>query len=754
MAEMDIPALKALLASQKADALSALQTSKLSSEREKAMDYYLGDMTDLPTQEGQSSAVSSDVSDTVEGLMPSLMDIFCSSDEVVRFEAVGPEDEEAAQQETDYVNHVFMNQNPGFMIFYDFIKDALLQKTGIVKVWWEEREQEERETYMGLQDDQFAMLANDVLQPDSGLEIIEHDEEQQPGAPDPMTGQPSPPITMHNVTLLRTKKYAQAKVEAVAPEEFGIERNARTIKGANYAFHKIPNHTEGQLIAQGFDPEQIKSLPSYNYTENTEEIARDTVDEEFFAGDNSNRSSRPIEVIEHYIRMDYKGDGKPCLYKVTTGGGQGDILRKSIKTDKGKEKMQEDIEEFDEVPFAAITPIPQPHRFIGLSVADQVMQIQKINTALMRSLLDNTYMVGNPRIEVPKSAAGPNTIDDLLTVRKNGIVRTETAGALQVLQTPSIVGDILPVISYMDGVREMRTGVTRQGQGVDADALQNQSATAVKQVFSATQARMKLIARIIAETGVRDMFLLLHATIRKHGQEAATVKLRNQWVQVDPRNWKTRNDMTINVGLGTGGKAEQYAQTMGMANFQKELVLGGKTNIVDDQKLYNTAASLAKLMGHKNPDQFFNNPSEKNPDGSPKYPPIPPPPSPEQIKAQTTMQVEQGKAELEQQKAASKAQQDQTKAQLDAFHQKVKMESELQLAREKADLDAKLALLEAQLKERADARAHEAHLQKMSHTQQMHEHAMKQGVLGMVATAHAHDAKIEQMKAKPERADA
>lgn len=175
MAEMDLSTLKALLSSQKADALSAMQSSTLSSERERAMDYYLGDMsTHLPSIEGRSSAVSSDVSDTVEGLLPSLMDIFCSSDEVVKFEAVGPEDEDAAQQETDYVNHVFMNQNPGYMVLYEAIKDALLQKTGIVKVWWDEREQEERETYLGISEDQFALLAQDVVESDGALEIIAH----------------------------------------------------------------------------------------------------------------------------------------------------------------------------------------------------------------------------------------------------------------------------------------------------------------------------------------------------------------------------------------------------------------------------------------------------------------------------------------------------------------------------------------------------------------------------------------------------
>ncbi len=171
---MAVSDLKAMLSAQKAEALSVNNASELSSDRERAMEYYLGNMPDLPAQEGRSSAVSSDVADTVEGLMPSLMDIFAGSDEVVRFEPVGPEDEEAAQQETDYVNHVFMQKNPGFMTLYSFIKDALLQKVGIVKIWWEEREEEERETYYDLTEDQYALLAQAVEMSDGAMKIIEH----------------------------------------------------------------------------------------------------------------------------------------------------------------------------------------------------------------------------------------------------------------------------------------------------------------------------------------------------------------------------------------------------------------------------------------------------------------------------------------------------------------------------------------------------------------------------------------------------
>ncbi len=175
MPKIDLPTLKTILASERSNALAAIEAEKLSNARSDAMDYYNGDMSkDMPAQDGRSKAVSTDVQDTIEGLMPSLMDIFAGSDEVVRFEPVGPEDEEAAQQETDYVNHVFMQQNPGFMVLYAFVKDALLSKVGIVKVWWEEGEEEQRENYQGLDDDQYAQVVQAVAASGGAMEIVEH----------------------------------------------------------------------------------------------------------------------------------------------------------------------------------------------------------------------------------------------------------------------------------------------------------------------------------------------------------------------------------------------------------------------------------------------------------------------------------------------------------------------------------------------------------------------------------------------------
>jgi hypothetical protein len=683
--KMSLSSLKAMLASEKADALAAMSAAQLSGERARAQEYYLGEMDqDMPAAEGRSRAVSSDVADTIEGLMPLLMDIFCGSDEVVRFEPVGAEDEAAAQQESDYVNHVFMQQNPGFMVTYAFIKDALLSKVGIVKIYWDEREQEERETYLDQSDDSFALLAQAVVASEGALDIVAHTEKT-----DPVTSS----IT-HDVTLKKTRRFAQAKVEGVPPEEFGIERGARTLADCNYCFHDVIK-SESALIEQGFDAAQIKAITSYTGLTEIETLARDTAQEHLTTvGENANPAGRMIKVTEHYVRMDYEGTGKAQLYQVTTGGDLGDVLRKG---------GAEHIVPFDAVPFAAMTPVPVTHRFFGRSVADLVLDIQRIKTALMRGMLDNLYLRNHPRVEVAEQFAGPNTLDDLLVSRPGGVVRVRQPGGVNWQQVPDVTSSIYPALDYFDSLREMRTGVTRQSQGVDANALQNQSATAVAQAFSLSQAKMKLIAKILAETGIRDMFALLHATIRKHGQQTETVRLRNQWVTVDPRTWKTRNDMTINVGLGTGGKAERFAHLMAIVNLQKEAVGAGKRNLVDDAKLYNSVSQLTRLLDYKNADLLFNNPDAANADGTPKFPPPQPGPDPEMVKAQTQAQLEQ------------------TKTQADITYQQFRMQSEAQLAQRKAELQLQVMQIEASLKERADGRAQELHVLDLQHRRERHQ---------------------------------
>jgi hypothetical protein len=542
---------------------------------------------------------------------------------------------------------------------------------------------------------------------------------------------PQPKPVKHDVTIVTTKKLACAKVMGVPPEEFGIERGARTIKDCNYCFHET-NQSVGNLIEQGYDKDQVKGIASSNNAPSTEDLSRDTVDEEAPQADSLNEMARFVRVTEHYVRMDYEGKGKPCIYKVTTAGEGGDILKLNGK---------DDIERVDVYPFAAATPVPQPHRFFGRSIAELVMDIQRIKTALVRGMLDNLYLHNNPRVEIAESHTSSTTIDDLLVSRPGGIVRTKTPGGVAWQVVPDITGSVYPALQYLDATREMRTGMTNQSQGIDADALQNQTATSVAQVFSASQMRTKLIARILAE-GVRDMFALLHGTIRKHGQQQQTVRLRNTWVPIDPRAWKTREDMTINVGLGTGGKAQQFAQVMALANVQKEMIAGGKVNLVDDQALFNTATELTKIMGYKNPDKFFNDPSAKDPQtGKPLHPPVPPPEDPAvqvaKVKAQTDQQALQAKSQLDAQADERKAQIETVQAQADMATEQQKLQGEMQLAQQKFELERELKLMDFQLKK-------QMHDEEMQMRREQHQQQMEAGVFKVAAGAQQHDQKMEQ----------
>jgi hypothetical protein len=550
----------------------------------------------------------------------------------------------------------------------------------------------------------------------------------------PFLAPPSPPpatlAITHDVTVVTTRKLAQARVMGVPPEEFGIERGARNIRDCNYCFHEVVTKTEGQLVAEGFDEDQVRSLDDYTGNTEIETLARDTAQEHFgtITGE-SNSAARLVRITEHYVRMDYEGNGRPCLYQVITGGDQSEILRKDGR---------ECITPFDAIPFATTTPVPMTHRFFGRSIAELVMPLQREKTALKRGALDNLYLHNNPRVEVAESNAGPNTLDDLLVSRPGGVVRTKTAGGLNWQVVPDITGSIFPMLQYLDAELETRSGLSKQSQGIDANALQNQSATAVAQVFSASQMRVKLIARIMAE-GVRDIFALLHGVIREHGQQQQTVRLRNAWINVDPRTWKTREDMTINVGLGAGGKAQQFAQLMALANVQKQLIAGGKSNLVGDRELYNTAAELTRIMGHKNPDRFFCDPTAVNPQTGQLLHPPPAPPAPPPDPKLLAMQA---RAQADQAAAAHKAQLEQQKAQSDAIHQQVKMQAEIELARIKAELDAKMALLDTHLKAATQQ-------QKMQHAEAQHQMEVAEAALGIAATAHSHELKMQQINHAP-----
>lgn len=663
MSRMEETTLKAILAAEKAAAMGDGHGSDLTNQRASAMDYYLGEMDDdMPVPAGRSRAVSTDVADTVDGIMPSLMDIFTGSDEAVRFEPVGPEDESAAAQETDYVNHVFYQENPGFVVLHSMIKDALIQKNGIVKFWWDEGEEEERETYLNLSDDAYALLLADDT-----AEIVEHTEKA--GADQPVTTAVPDALAaaasmhrLHDVIAIKRRPYGRVKVMPVPPEEFLISRRARTIADAAYCAHKV-KRTVSELIAAGYPRSVVERLPSGTSASGEEENARATVEDNEEVGSDVNEAMRVVEVTEHYIRVDWDGDGVAELRKVTTAGGSEEIL---------------DNEPYDRMPFAGITPILMGHRFWGRSAADLVMDIQRIKTALIRALLDNAYFANNQRIEVAESHVTDRTLDDLLTNRPGGIVRTRAPGGLIPIPSNPLGGHVFPILEYMDTVREVRTGVTRMAGGPDANTLNpyNTTATGANILASAAQQRIRLIARTFAETGIKDLFLGIHGLLLKHGTVARRVKLRNEWITVDPRQWRTRKDMTVAVGLGTGTRDQVQTYLMTILNMQvRALEMQGNAAgpLVTLVNVYNTLKKLTENAGFKSADAFFTAPD-----------------------ASALASLNQGPhpavaATREEMQMAA------MRAQADAAHRAREAELDARLAKYKADLGAQIAIYKANL---------------------------------------------------------
>lgn len=723
--------LKAILQAEKLDALSSNESSALTQERTKAIDFYMGEMgADMPALPGRSQAVSMDVFDTVEGLMPDLMEIFAGGDQVVRFAPVAEDDVDAAEQETDFINHVFMQKNDGFVVLYDFIKDALLSKNGIVKVWWEEKETESEETYS----DQPAEVLG-FLEKDPSYEITAISEK-------PAMNEGAGAYTLYDVTVTRKQNYGCARVMGVPPEEFGIARRARSTQEAHYCFHETIVPAQ-DLIDQGYSKKQVDSLPAYTPTNlGTQEAqARDTVEESISGqGDESlNEAMRPVRKTEHYLRCDYNKNGKTAIWRFVTGGEDGIILEHE---DDGK------AVKMDFMPFAAMTPYRMSHRFFGRSIYDCVRDIQLINTALTRGHLDNIYLALNPRPYVSEEDASDSTLDDLLLSAPGKIVRGKKQGGVTYLVHPDVGQTAYPMLEFMASKLEWRTGVTRQGQGLNPDSLQNIGQDAVLDASAAARARKRLIARIFAETGISDMFWLLHATTRKHATQQEVVRLRNRWVPVDPRNWKERNDMTVDVGLGTGGKAEQMQGLMTIIQAQKEAVALG---MVTKRHFWNSAKELVRLAGRKDPEQFFSEPQE---DGDQ---PVPQPEDPQTQKAKMDAQIRMQEAQMKQQEAvfngqmkqaelAHKAEIEKLQAEADIATNREKIAAEIQLKREEHAMKMQLAREEHQIK----MTELQAGLQvKMRTAQIAEQQAINQGERDAVAFDREQKRKDAKAKQKP-----
>lgn len=652
---------------------TSYERSTLAEEREKALDFYNGAI-DVPAEPGRSSVVSTDVADTVEWIMPQLMRTFMGAEVVAEYEPQMPEDEQFCQQATDYVNYVFLKENRGFLVMYSWFKDALLLKNGIVKHWWDATPSYKTSVHYGLTDDQLAMLTAE-----DEVEILEHSANKAEGV-EPMPGADGVPMVpmLHDVKIRRVVQAGCVKVECVPPEEFLISRRAKSLEDADFCAHKR-KVTVSDLIAAGYDPEQVKAIPSWN------DHAEDELDDVRWESETSDShdsasdpSMREVMVYECYIRTDVNGDDIAELMRVLIAGNPGkrQILDKS---------------EVEDIPFSDITPIIMPHRWQGRSIADLVMDIQRIKSVLLRQTLDNLYAANRPQREVVESQiVNP---DEVLNPTLGGVVRVKSPNAVRDMAIPFVGQHTFPMLEFMNNVLAWRTGVSATTAAMDPEALQNQTATAVSQSQSQAAAKIELIARVFAETGVKRLFRQLLKLVVAYQDRARIIRLRNEFVEMDPRHWNADMDCTVNIGLGSGSKDRDMA-LMGQITAKQELIMGalGPNNpLVTPANYYEALKDFTEAAGIRTANKYFGDPRQAAPQ--------PPQPSPEMAKVQAEMQAKQAELQIDAQMQAQKAQQEaqlaQQKAVMEAESRRAQHEAEMMMRREQ--IAAEMALKREQL---------------------------------------------------------
>jgi hypothetical protein len=629
---MDDAELQAIITQDLTDSVSYVD-SDLSPTRARGTEYYRGDLFGNEV-EGNSKVVAMEVRDTVSAMLPSLMRVFFSTENVVEFVPRGPEDVKSAQQATDYVNYIFQNDNSGFLTAYAIFKDALVRKCGIAKFYWTDEEKVHIDEYTGLDEQTLQVV---MQEPDAEVKIVvsypDPDvNEMQLMTVDPVTGAPMamPAPMLHNVQVKRVTKDGRIVVMAVPPEELLLDRRARSFDDATIIAHR-QMATVADLLAMGYDQDEIDENLSSNDLDNNEEfLARQPLSGVMGTMDAANPMMQRVLYIEAYARVDYDGDGIAELRKVCCMGSGYTVVRNLPAS---------------YIPFADFPCDPEPHTspLEAMSIFDITRDLQEIKSEILRNTLDSLAQSIHPRTAIVE---GQVNIDDVLNNETGAIIRMRAPGMVQPLSTPFVGQAAFPMMEYMDQIKEDRTGMSKAAMGLNADALQSSTKAAVNATISASQGRIELTARILAE-GMKKLFKGILFLAVTHQDKARMVRMRNEFVMIDPRHWETSMDASINIGLGNGDMNERrQALMMIMAKQEQILQQLGPTNpLVTPQQFSNTLRKIVELSGFKDASSYFQNiPADYQPPAPP-----PPKPSPEELLAQ--VQAESIKADI-QKKAA------------------------------------------------------------------------------------------------------
>tara|TARA_R110000824_G_scaffold20522_5_gene77228 strand:- start:249 stop:2507 length:2259 start_codon:yes stop_codon:yes gene_type:complete len=701
--------LKAAISSEINSSIGYTQ-DEIVQKRKELMDAYYGEPYGDEVQ-NRSQMVDRTVMDTIEQAMPSLMRIFSGAQYLVEFKPIMPDPDlspsmeaylkesksrtEQAEQATEYCNYVFYQDNDGFVLTHDWIKDALMMKTGVVKMWWDETEEVRFETYTDLTEDELVDITENKFPDADVVEKSTRTEketvQQQTGIG--MDGLPviedfEVKIKLTTIKMRFKKKRNAIKIAGVPAEEFLISRQATSLYDSTTTFVAHRTLTpKSDLLKEGYDPDVVKRLPGGGRISNTDDSRRARFnDEKQDPQSNRDGPNAEVEVYECYIRYDYDGDGIAEIRRVVYVG---EVILKN--------------EEFGYIPFYDLCPIRIPHKFHGLGYADITEDLQRLKTALWRQMLDNLYGTNSPEI-----AIGPGVnVDDALNRTPRGVIRTDDVNQIRPIEIPFSAAASYPMLDYVDRQRKERTGITADAASLSPDEFKRVTATGVSEFMSMARSRPELTARVFAETGIRRLFVGMLELLREHQDFNRVVELRGGYVPINPSLWSADMFAKTSIGLGHGSEEEKRNNLMGVLSLQKEIEGGGEgQGMVTGENIYNTLVRMMPLSGLPDITPFFNYPEPKE-EGPPR-------PSPEE-------QEMMGKLKLEEQKFAAELKLETEKA-------AKKLELETAIAQVKADNDIR--------KIDADAAAREREMN-LKHEQRMAE-LEKEAALELVAIRQGH----------------
>jgi hypothetical protein len=628
---------------------------QVGSERAESTEYYLGTEPE-GTSTLQSEYVSTDVRESVLFMLPSIMRTFFGTKKIVEFIPKGPEDIQLAEQQTDYINYLIREKNPGFQVLYDVFKDALVRKTGFVKVFWDDSITSTTHEYSNIDPQSYQAL---IL--DKNVEVIEESATQETITTlDPISGEEVTqeiPVS-YDLTIRRLKPKDQVCIESVPPEEILISRHARDIETASYVAHRMVKSVS-ELIAMGYDPEEIEEYAGYGGSSldpesYEEEQARNPFDNMVYP-DRNDAGGKDVYYVEHYLYYDFDGDGIDERIRVCTAGDGLHVLN---------------VEPWDELPICMFCPDPEPHTAIGSCPADYLKPIQAAKSQIMRDTLDSLGHSIFPRMGIVE---GQVNVDDVLNTDIGQPIRMRAPGMVQPFAVPFVGKEAFPVLGYLDESKENRTGVSKASAGLNAEALQSTTSAAVTATMSGAQGRVELICRHFAEGGLKAMFKTVNNLVIKHQNAQDIFRLNGKFIPVDPRYWDSDKDMVVNVAISKSSDQEKYQVLTGLAAKQEQIMqtLGPQNPLVSMQQYANTLTRMIELAGFQDAQSFINT----------EVPPMPPMPQepPQPDPAALLAQAEAQKAQVQAQKAIIDAETDRMKIIMDDDRQRDIEEAQLRV---------------------------------------------------------------------------